>query len=135
MPFYEVQHSFPLTPTQKSALAANITNLHATTFSAPSLFVNVKFSPLPASEDYYIGGQLRPNTNRIFAHVRSGQGRGDEAFAKLAASIETIWNEVVEGGEGDFGVGNVKMLHGVFVVPGLTAREQGFAIPVVSFFR
>lgn len=53
-------------------------------------------------------------------------------FAKLAEDIESVWNRVVERGPGDFGVGNWKVLHGVFIVPGLTAREQGFAIPVVS---
>ena len=41
MPFYEIFHVYPLTPTQRRELAEQITTLHCTTFSVPSAFVNV----------------------------------------------------------------------------------------------
>lgn len=132
MPFYDVQHSLPLDPSQRSSLAKELTTLHATAFNAPTIFVNVKFTPNAQDEGYFVGGEHRPSTNRIFVHVRSGKGRGDEAFAKLAANVEEVWKRVVGRGEGDAGAGNLKVLHAVFIVPGITVREQGFAIPLVS---
>ncbi|KAK0110710.1 hypothetical protein ONS96_002309 [Cadophora gregata f. sp. sojae] len=132
MPFYDVQHSLPLTTSQRSSLAKELTTLHATSFNAPTIFVNVKFTPNSEDEGYFVGGEHRPSTNRIFVHVRSGKGRGDEAFAKLAADVEQVWNKVVGRGTGDSVAGNLKVLHAVFIVPGITAREQGFAIPLAG---
>lgn len=132
MPFYEVQHSLPLSTSQRASLAKDLTTLHATSFNAPTIFVNVKFTPNPEDEGYFVGGEHRPTANRIFVHVRSGKGRGDEAFAKLAADVEDVWNRSVGRGEGDSGAGNFKVLHAVFIVQGITVREQGFAIPLVS---
>ncbi|KAG4424039.1 hypothetical protein IFR04_002881 [Cadophora malorum] len=132
MPFYDVQHSLPLDPSQRSSLAKELTTLHATAFNAPTIFVNVKFTPNAQDEGYFVGGEHRPSTNRIFVHVRSGKGRGDEAFAKLAANVEEVWKRVVGRGEGDAGAGNLKVLHAVFIVPGITVREQGFAIPLAG---
>ncbi|KAG4442052.1 hypothetical protein IFR05_002446 [Cadophora sp. M221] len=132
MPFYDVQHSLPLTTSQRSSLAKDLTTLHATSFNAPTIFVNVKFTPNAQDEGYFVGGEHRPSTNRIFVHVRSGKGRGDEAFAKLAEDMEKVWDKVVGRGEGDSRVRNLKGLHAVFIVPGITAREQGFAIPLAG---
>jgi phenylpyruvate tautomerase PptA (4-oxalocrotonate tautomerase family) len=129
MPFYEITHSYPLTPTQRQLIAERITDLHSTTFNAPSLFVNINFSPITSSEDYFYGGKRRPNTNRIFAHVRSGPSRSSKDFDRLAEDIDGIWDDVVGLKEGDSRVGNEKVLQCVFVVPGITAREEGFAIP------
>lgn len=125
MPFYEIQHSHTLTPNQRSSLATKITNLHATTFTVPSIFVNVRFSPVSPDEDFFYGGRRRYDTNRVFAHVRSGKSRGKETFDGLAEGVEKIWHEVM----GVKGPG----LSGVFVVPGLVAREVGLAIPEVSW--
>lgn len=132
MPFYNVQHSLSLTTSQRAALAKDLTTLHATSFNAPTIFVNVKFTPNAQDEGYFVGGEHRPSTNRIFVHVRSGKGRGDEAFAKLAADVEKVWDNAVGRGEGDAVSEQTKVLHAVFIVPGITAREQGFAIPLVS---
>ena len=42
MPLYNVEHSYPLSLQQKTALAERITKLHATAFSTPSMFVQVR---------------------------------------------------------------------------------------------
>ncbi|CZT08116.1 hypothetical protein WAI453_002247 [Rhynchosporium graminicola] len=132
MPFYEVQHAFPLTASQRSSLAKDLTTLHATSFNAPTIFVNVKFTPNAADEGYFVGGEHQPTTNRIFVHVRSGKGRGDEAFAKLAKDVEDVWDRAVGREEGEAAAGNSKVLHAVFILPGITAREQGMAIPLAG---
>jgi phenylpyruvate tautomerase PptA (4-oxalocrotonate tautomerase family) len=129
MPFYHITHSTPLTPTQRQAFASSLTSLHSTTFTAPSLFVNIKFSPFsnPSnSSSFFVGGKLKEEkTNVVFAYVRGGGTRGKEAFDKLARDIEGLWDSTVGGEE---------TLGGVFVVPGIVARERGFVIPeVISF--
>jgi hypothetical protein len=151
MPFFEIQHHLPLGPHQREQLAKAFTNLHATTFNSPSLFVNIRFINLDfnGDEDYFYGGERRPRTNRILVRVRSGEGRD---YEKYAEEIERLWDEIVGGGykkmyklekekEGikdDRGEGerfkeeHIKLLQGVFVIPGLTAREVGFTIPQVS---
>ena len=129
MPFYEIQHSTPLTPEQRQSLAERITDLHAITFTAPRLFVNVRFTSLANEEDYFYGGKQRPGTNRIVAFVRSGGSRSSEMMDKLAEEVEGIWDDVVKGSGGN---GYEKVLQAVAIVPGLTAREEGFAIPAVS---
>jgi hypothetical protein len=151
MPFFEIQHHLPLGPQQREELAKAFTNLHATTFNAPSLFVNIRFINLDfnGDEDYFYGGERRPRTNRIFVHIRSGAGRNYETYAE---EIERLWDEIVGGGykkmyklekekegikddrkEGErFKEEHIRLLQGVFIIPGLTAREEGFAIPQVS---
>jgi phenylpyruvate tautomerase PptA (4-oxalocrotonate tautomerase family) len=129
MPFYEIQHSTPLSPTQKHDLAQTTTRLHSTTFNAPSLFVNVKFTDVD-NEDYFIGGRKRDGANRIFVHVRGGGTRSHEAFAELAKEIEKLWYDML-GVKMDGNLGE-KELYAVFIVPGIVAREKGFAIPEVS---
>jgi phenylpyruvate tautomerase PptA (4-oxalocrotonate tautomerase family) len=128
MPFYEIQHSAILSPEQRQSLAERITELHASMFTAPSLFVNVRFTSAQGEEDYFYGGKRRHGTNRIVAFVRSGGNRGSAMFDKLAEEIEGIWDDVV----GPKGEGPEKVLQAVAIVPGLTAREEGFAIPIVS---
>jgi phenylpyruvate tautomerase PptA (4-oxalocrotonate tautomerase family) len=132
MPYYEIRHSYPLTPTQKQTFATKLTTLHAETFTAPSLFVNIQFSHITSDNlkdaDFFIAGKPQSSGNRVLGQVRGGGTRGQEAFDKLAEDIQSIWNEVV----GDDGTSNEKELHGVFIMPGLIARERGFAIPPVS---
>lgn len=131
MPYYEVRHSYPLSYSQKQTFATKLTSLHAETFTAPSLFVNIQFSlqPLNTSDpDFFIAGKPKSSANRVLGQLRGGGSRGQEAFDKLAEDIHTIWNEVV----GYDGKNQAKELHGVFIMPGLIARERGFAIPPVS---
>ncbi|KPM43798.1 hypothetical protein AK830_g2744 [Neonectria ditissima] len=128
MPFYDVSHSYPLDGAQRQQIAERVTALHCTMFNAPALFVNIRFSPIK-DEEYWYGGKQKKNTNRIFAHVRSGSNRSDEAFAQLAKELEAIWDEVVGRKSSDIGPNNAKVLQAVFVIPGITAREEGLAIP------
>ncbi|KAH8684336.1 hypothetical protein BGZ60DRAFT_164463 [Tricladium varicosporioides] len=126
MPFYNIEHSIPLSPSQKSSLAKQITNLHSIKFNAPSLFVNIKFSPLDSSSatlidpNFFVGGKPKAGLNYIWAHVRGGGGRSQEHFDKLAESVEEIWNDVT---------GEKGTLQAVFIVPGIVARERGLRIP------
>jgi phenylpyruvate tautomerase PptA (4-oxalocrotonate tautomerase family) len=133
MPFYEISHTYPLTPADREALAKGITSLHCTTFNTPSLFVNILFSPIKG-EEYWYGGKRKTNSNRVFAHVRGGSSRTSESFAKLAKDLEAIWDNVVGKKESDVGPGNLKILQAIFIIPGITAREEGLAIPQVSWF-
>ncbi|KAE8443969.1 hypothetical protein EG329_001193 [Mollisiaceae sp. DMI_Dod_QoI] len=164
MPFYEIIHHINLTRQQRETLAREITTLHSKAFSAPSYFVNIKFSPShnasilapssPVVPEYFIAGKARPHPNLIFAHVRSGASRSNDAFAKLAEDIENIWDEVVglpsfqpsghpaqthpeshgmgggqEGGEKGRDWSDERRLQAVYIVPGLVARESGLRIP------
>ncbi|CAG9982822.1 unnamed protein product, partial [Clonostachys byssicola] len=124
----KISHSYALTPADREALAKGITSLHCTMFNTPSLFVNILFSPIK-DEEYWYGGKRKTNSNRIFAHVRGGSSRSSESFAKLAKDLEAIWDNVVGKKESDFGPGNFKILQTVFIIPGITAREEGLAIP------
>jgi phenylpyruvate tautomerase PptA (4-oxalocrotonate tautomerase family) len=134
MPFYEIQHAISLSSAQQQELASAITKLHANTFRAPSLFVNIKFTD-SKNESYFIGGQKRSNANRIFVHLRSGRARSSQVLAKLAQEVERVWFETlgVSDYEGKVKGGEIEEmeLHAVFIVPGLVARERGFAIPEV----
>jgi phenylpyruvate tautomerase PptA (4-oxalocrotonate tautomerase family) len=159
MPLYEIQHSVPLTRHQKSELASQITHLHATTFTTPSLFVNINFTDVDASaESYFIAGKPRPNgCNRITGMVRTSEKRAKKDFDTLAEKIEGVWNLVVRGiehqpeesaksGEGDNKEKEkkkgqleetekereAKRLHAVFLYPMVAARESGVVIPTVS---
>ena len=98
MPFYENQHSASLNLTQRSTIAKGITTLYTTTFTAPSLFVNICFKPVN-DEDYFTGGERMTGKNRIFVQTRGGGGRSAEVFDKLAENIEQIWEDAVGTGE------------------------------------
>jgi phenylpyruvate tautomerase PptA (4-oxalocrotonate tautomerase family) len=105
MPFYEIIHHTKLTHKQRETLAEGITTLHSKTFSAPSHFVNIKFSSAhnasilapssPAVPEYFIAGQARTHPNIIFAHVRGGASRNNDVFKRLAEDIEKIWDDAV----------------------------------------
>ncbi|KAK7430431.1 hypothetical protein QQZ08_002950 [Neonectria magnoliae] len=131
MPFYDVSYCYPLDDAQRQEIAERITTLHCTMFNAPALFVNIRFSPIK-DEEYWYGGKRKANTNRIFGHVRSGSNRSQEAFAQLAEEIETIWSEVVGKTPSDIGPSNHRILQAVFIIPGITAREEGLTIPPVN---
>ena len=149
MPLYEIYHSFPLTRRDKDDLAKQLTKLHTTTFTTPSLFVNINFIDFDASSsDYYVAGTSRPNSaNRITGMVRTSEKRQKADFDKLALGIENVWNMIVRvmdenGGkmdrDGEKKDGKIsetenereaKKLHAVFLYPMVAARESGFQIP------
>ena len=58
MPNYEVEHTTPLTPQQQDALAEAITKIHTEKFSAPSLFVNVRFTDIFKHAVYVAGKRV-----------------------------------------------------------------------------
>ena len=155
MPLYEVHHSVPLSRSQKTELASEITRLHTTTFTTPSLFVNLNFIDVDASsENYFIAGQPRPGgSNRITGMVRTSEKRLKKDFDTLAEKIEGAWNMVVRGieplpetadggsKEKDKKKGQPEesekereamRLHAVFLYPMVAARESGIVIPTVS---
>lgn len=131
MPFYEIHHACTLTDSQKQDLATSITTLHTTTFNTPRLIVNIRFSPLPDSDSYFIAGKLR-KPNQIFAHVRTGGGRSTQQFNELCADVTKAWDEIcgqlpkVKRSAPD----QDRSLGGVFVLGDIVAgMEKGFPIP------
>lgn len=137
MPFYEVHHSYPLSADQQQTLASAITNLHATTFSTPSIFVHVQFvrADDTGKVEYFMAGQRRTGkVNRIVGILRTSPTRTKADFDKLAIGIEEVWynaldvkppgpGEVISAANAD------KKLGLVAFTPMITAREAGFAAP------
>lgn len=131
MPLYEVTHSYPLTAEQRQHLAGEITRLHATAFTTPSLFVNVIFKQEnPNGGTFFIAGKQRAsNTNRISGHVRTSPQRTKADFDALAASIEEAWYATVKSNDADGAATAGKKLHGIFFIPLITVRENGIPVP------
>ncbi|KAL6819142.1 hypothetical protein V8C40DRAFT_281482 [Trichoderma camerunense] len=134
MPFYEIHHSYPLTRAQKQKFASSITELHSTTFTTPSLFVNIRFVPAePAGEFFVAAKPVEPTSpNRVMALVRMGADRTKAQFDNLAGKIEKSWNEIV-GYDDSLHVETVedkeKKLHIVSFVAIITGRENGVYLP------
>lgn len=140
MPYYEVYHSYPLTGEQQQEIASAITNLHAITFTTPSLFVHVQFikSDESGSTVHFMAGTRRSaQTNRIIGIVRTSAKRTKADFDQLAQRIENAWysalgvsfNESTQqlppSEEG-------KKLTLVAFTPLLHVREWGLAAPEVG---
>jgi len=134
MPFYEIQHTYPLTPAQRQTFARAVTDLHSTTFLTPSLFVNVVFHDLSEGDrsnpTYFLAGEPvtsnKPNgPNRILAMVRVGPKRTKADFDRLAEKIEKSWYDVV----GDPQKDKARKMHFVVFYPMVAARENGVTIP------
>ncbi|KAM0716946.1 hypothetical protein Q7P37_006798 [Cladosporium fusiforme] len=129
MPYYEINHSILLTPSQKDDLAAKITQIHSERFSTPRLFVNVKFSDI-SSTPFYIGGKARTKSH-ILAHVRTGPSRSTSDFNALCADIATAWNEIVPLPKVKRSAPDEdRALYSVFMLGDIAAgMEAGFEIP------
>jgi hypothetical protein len=93
MPLYLFSHAIDLSPEQQDKLAVSITKIHTELFTAPSLFVNVRFSPA-SQYTGYVGGK-RSQVNTIQGHVRHGPSRTPAMYEKLTGSIAKLWREVV----------------------------------------
>ncbi|KAL7917002.1 hypothetical protein ACQKWADRAFT_307872 [Trichoderma austrokoningii] len=94
MPYYEVHHSYSLTNEQQQEIASAITNLHAATFTTPSLFVHVQFtkSDESGSTVHFMAGTRRSaQTNRIVGIVRTSAKRTKADLDRLAQRIEKAW--------------------------------------------
>jgi Putative oxalocrotonate tautomerase enzyme len=139
---FQIFHCIPLSREQKDALAEFITNLHATTFVTPRLFVNVTFDRPGPIGDIYSGGKARGQTvpNHIRATVRVGPTRSKETYDEVATKIQSRWVEVVNDARlGAQSSGNLttkeeilfKKLHGIVFCPMVTALKGGLIVPGV----
>lgn len=149
MPLYNIEHSYPLKLQEKQDLADRITKLHGAAFNTLSMFVQVKFFQQDASaSNHYVGGIPQSNaSNRIISLVRTGSGRKQEDFDKLAKQIEDAWYIVLglkyedeedeEKAKKNKDKGpsevekNAKELLSIVFIGGVNGREKGFPIPVV----
>ncbi|EON60946.1 hypothetical protein W97_00156 [Coniosporium apollinis CBS 100218] len=134
MPLYLITlcHPYLLTTSQRRSLAQSITRIHSTLFSAPSLFVNVRFMNADAASSSeataFVGGKESP-TNSIAAHVRHGPSRPRSKYDELCAQIHSAWDEIVVDVQGKAASEEHK-LHTIFVMGDIVAAwEQGFNIP------
>ena len=127
-------------------LAESITTLHATTFTTPSMFVNVCFSSHDATDkSYYVAGKPRTEcTNRIIGYVRTSSSRSKSDFDALAEKIEDAWHAAVYGDMIEEGSDKGKRkkevdetdkqkvarkLLAVAFLPMVAVRENGLTIP------
>ncbi|OQU93893.1 hypothetical protein CLAIMM_00346 [Cladophialophora immunda] len=159
MPFYEVQHTYPLTRAQKHRFAQAITRLHSTTFLTPSLFVNVSFhrlsnpststshggagadAPDDEANTYFLAGEPvahdHAGPNRLLAMVRTSPARTKAVFDDLAAQLEAEWDQAVGMGAAavagttarDQAERAAKKMHFIVFYPMIAARENGVTIP------
>jgi hypothetical protein len=138
----KVSHCIPLSREQKDALAEFITNLHATTFVTPRLFVNITFDQPGPIGDVYSGGKSRGQTipNYIRATIRVGPTRPKEKYDEVALKIQSRWYEVVnDAALGAHSFDNLtakqerlfKKLHGIVFCPMVAALEGGVIVPGV----
>lgn len=138
----QVSHCIPLSREQKDALAEFITDLHATTFVTPRLFVTVAFDRPGPIGDIYSGGKCRGQIvpNHIRATVRVGPTRPKETYDEVATKIQSRWDEVVN--DATLGVQSLgpltakeergfKKLHGIVFCPMVAALESGLIVPGV----
>lgn len=132
MPYYEVNHTISLLPSQKSDLARAITEIHSTRFSTPRLFVNVKFTDF-SETPLFIGGHEQKKSH-ILAHVRTGASRTTKDFNTLCADVTAAWNDIVvplpKVRRSDSDTDEDRKLYSVFVLGDIVAgMEAGFEIP------
>ncbi|KAK0509862.1 hypothetical protein JMJ35_007256 [Cladonia borealis] len=105
MPLYEISHITPLSPSQKDALAASITQIHSHLFTTPSLFVNVRFTDI-SRQDVYVGGRKNAQTSSSHTIIAGREvgfelppAGGDKAWlVENAASFRRLADE----GDEDF---------------------------------
>ncbi|KAK5448120.1 hypothetical protein LTS15_009144 [Exophiala xenobiotica] len=142
MPLYDVEHVTPLNLLQQTGLAQALTNLHATRFKTPTIFVNVRYTDV-TNQIVFRGGR-RVQYNRIILRTRQGEQRTKEIYDEHCRDIVRLWDSVVVGGgsssskEGQ-GQGpgqklqQTKQLRTVWVMGALTtAVECGIARPGVG---
>ncbi|KAL4962158.1 uncharacterized protein BDV14DRAFT_179107 [Aspergillus stella-maris] len=128
MPFYQIEHTIPLSKPQRDALAKSITTIHTRKFSTPKLFVNVRFTD--SSRDFnYVGGK-ECAINRITGYVRAGGSRSKKDFDEVALKILEAWNSIIipehENGERR----QELELKRVFIMGAITTGvESGFVLP------
>ncbi|OAA39759.1 hypothetical protein NOR_06179 [Metarhizium rileyi] len=123
-------------PAQREELAGAITQLHATKFATPSVFVHVRFILEDLSGGhYFMAGKRRyNNSNGITAYVRTSPARTKADFDQLAQHIEEAWYRVIGARPAEDGKlfppdTEESRLTAVAFFPILAARELGLTIP------
>lgn len=141
MPYYEVNHSVPLTDAQKQSLAEVITAIHVKAFNTPSMFVNVRFvkEDLTQGNAFIAGKREDTVSNSIISYVRTSAARTKEDFDKVTSEIEDAWYAIVGKGSRSPDAQHPYLsetpetrLHAIGLLPIVTAREAGFTIPVAG---
>ncbi|KAK5194919.1 hypothetical protein LTR99_009910 [Exophiala xenobiotica] len=137
MPLYDVEHVTPLNLLQQTGLAQALTNLHATRFKTPKIFVNVRYTDV-TNQIVFRGGR-RVQYNRIILRTRQGEQRTKEVYDEHCRDIVKLWDGVVVGGRSSSKEGpgqklqQTKQLRTVWVMGALTtAVECGIARPGVG---
>ncbi|KAJ9498182.1 hypothetical protein H2202_006333 [Exophiala xenobiotica] len=137
MPLYDVEHVTPLNLLQQTGLAQALTNLHATRFKTPKIFVNVRYTDV-TNQIVFRGGR-RVQYNRIILRTRHGEQRTKEIYDEHCRDIVKLWDGVVVGGGSSSKEGpgqklqQTKQLRTVWVMGALTtAVECGIARPGVG---
>ncbi|KAF2703565.1 hypothetical protein K504DRAFT_391828 [Pleomassaria siparia CBS 279.74] len=159
MPLYEIHHSAHLVPHQQTAIAQAFTELHCSTFSAPSSFVNIVFHPYATTTTtttttttaeaslgraIYVGG-VKQATNYIIGHLRP-RANSVEALNGIVREMTRIWNRVVRSSSSSSSstaaaaaaaasgrLDDPLGLHNVFLMEDIAAgAEQGFILPVAG---
>lgn len=67
MPLYDVEHICKLSDSQQDELAGAITKIHSEQFSAPALFVNVRFTDI-SQQALYVAGKRVSHFWRTKSH-------------------------------------------------------------------
>lgn len=141
MPFYELNHSHPLTDAQKQSLAQAITAIHVKAFATPSMFVNVHFVKEDLAQgNFFIAGKREDKiSNSIISYVRTSDSRTKADFDKVCSEIEDAWYAIVGKRSDSKNAEHPYLseepetrLHAIALLPIVTAREAGFTIPVAG---
>ncbi|KAJ4301589.1 hypothetical protein N0V90_003682 [Kalmusia sp. IMI 367209] len=155
MPLYEVFHTYSLSSKQKEQIAKGITDIHCTTFAAPSIFVNVVFHEYNSAwqgraytKTLFVGGKKYSSpgprfpldasthvahqqeaTNYVTAHLRPRPDNRDKLI-HITNSLMTVWNEYVKPRKPG-SINDSKALHTIFLFEDIAAgAEQGFVLPL-----
>lgn len=134
MPFYEIQHVIPITPSQEDALAQAITTIHLQKFPlVPTFFVNVVFTDT-SSRTAFVGGKRR-RVNHLTGRLRLGD-RTTKDFEDMRDQLEAAWEEIiVKPVREKRGVDAAKEyeLQTLVLSPGNpVGKEGGFEIPIAG---
>jgi hypothetical protein len=132
MPLYDIEHHSPITPSQQSALAVALTNLHTKTFATPRFFINVRFIPLSSNKITTFRGGEPATYNRAILRTRASDSRSVELYNQHCHNVVKIWEGVMglETQEQRLGENGLRT---VWVLGALTtAVELGVERPMVG---
>jgi len=119
MPVYEV-HSPEglLSDDDRQEVTDEITRIHTTATGAPSLFVNVVFTDLPAGRTFADGKPAR--TSFVIGHIR--QGRDVPTRQGMLHDLSDMWTRIT-------GVGETEVILTLIDTDPATSLEYGLIFP------